>query len=144
MDTIAAINDYIFNYLRADTALTDLMGNSDISEGLAGRSDEYPYIVFAMNPEIARDIPIIVSCDLQVDIWDRPDSGLTTRIFAIREQLIKLLDLHTIILSGEEAKGIRIYANSMGFVLRDPDDEFVQHMITTWTLRFVRNKDLVY
>jgi len=144
MDTIAAINDYIFDYLRADTTLTDLMENSNISEGLAGRSDEYPYIVFGMNPEIDRNTPIIVSCDLQVDIWNRPSTGLTTQIYEIRGRLVKLLDMHTIALSGGEAKGVRIYANSMGFVLRDPDDEFVQHMITTWTLRFVRSEDLVY
>jgi len=144
MDTIAAINDYIFNYLNADVTLTNTLGNPSVSEGLAGRSNVYPYIVFGINPTINPDAPVIVSGDLQIDIWDRPDSGLTTRIFEIRCQLIKLLDLHTIVLGGEEAKGIRIYADSMGFVLHDPDDEFVQHMIMLFTLRYVRSEDLVY
>lgn len=144
MDTIEAINDYIFDYLRANTTLTDLLGNSNISEGLAGRSDVYPYIVFAINPGVSPDTPIVVSCDLQIDIWDKPDNGLTTRIFRTRGQLIKLLDQHTFTLDGNEAKGIRIYLNSMGVIIRDPDDEFVLHMVTTWSLRFVRNEDLVY
>ena len=144
MDTIAAINSYLFDYLNDDVTLTGTLGNPGVSEGLASRADDYPYIVFAMNPTVNPDTPIIVSCDLQIDIWDKPDSGLTTRIFEIRSQLIKLLDLHTFALDGDEAKAIRIYADSMGFVLKDPDDEFVQHMITTWSLRFIRNSDLVY
>lgn len=144
MDTIRAINHYIFGYLRGKEPLTELLGNQNISEGLANRSNDYPYIVFAINPEISPDTPVIVSCDLQIDIWDKPDSGLTTRIFEIRGQLIKSLDQYTFVLEGGEAKGIRIYADSMGFVLRDPDDEFIQHMVTTWTLRFVRSGDLAY
>lgn len=120
------------------------MGNLNIREGLANRSDTYPYIVYALNPDIDFETPIVVSCDLQIDIWDKPDTGLTTRIFEIRGRLIKLLDQYTFTLDGEEAKGLRIYLNSMGFVLRDPDVEFVQHIIMLYTLRYVRNLDLVY
>lgn len=144
MDTVRVINSYIFTYLRADTTLTDLMGNSNIHEGLAGRSSDYPYIVFALSPGINPDTPLIANCSFQVDIWDKPTTGLTSRIFEIRGQLIKLLDQHTFTLDGDEAKGIRIFLDSMGIILRDPDDEFIQHMITGWTLRFVRSGDLVY
>lgn len=145
MDTVRAINHEIFNYLRADTILTsDLMGNSNIREGLAGRSDNYPYIVYAINPSISPDTPIVADCDFQVDIWDRPDNKLTTRICEIRGRLIKLLDQHVFILDGNEAKGIRVYLDSMGPILRDPDDEFIQHIVMLFTLRFIRNKDLVY
>jgi len=145
MDTVRAINDYIFTYLRADTVLTnDLMGNSNVHEGLAGRSSDYPYIVFAINPEINPNTPLIANCDFQVDIWDRPDDGLTSRIFEIRGRLIKLLDQYDFILDGNEAKGIRIFLDSMGIILRDPDDEFIQHMVMLFTLRFVRKEDLVY
>lgn len=144
MDTIRAINAYLFGYLRADTTLTDLMGNNNIREGLANRSDIYPYIVYAINPDVSFDTPIIVNCDLQVDIWDKPNTGLTTRIFEIRNRLVKLLDRHTFTLDGGEAKGLRIYLNSMGFVMRDPEVEFVQHMIMLFTLRYVRSEDLVF
>jgi len=145
LDTIRAINHEIFDYLKGDTILTkDLMGNSNISEGLSFRSDDYPYIVFAIDPSIASDTPVIANCGFQVDIWDRPDSKLTTRIFEIRGRLIKLLDQHTFTLSGNEAKGIRIHLDSMGFIQRDPDDEFIQHIVMLLTLRFIRNEDLVY
>ena len=144
MDTVRAINSYIFTYLRADTTLTGLMSNSNIHEGLAGRSSNYPYIVFAISPEINHNTPIIANCSFQVDVWDKPAGGLTSRIFEIRGRLIRLLDQHTFALDGDEAKGIRIYLDSMGIILRDPDDEFLQHMITVWTLRFVRKEDLVY
>ena len=143
MDTIRSINSHLFNYLRTDTILTtDLMGNTNISVGLANRSATYPYIVFDINPDISFDTPIVVDCDLQVDIWN--SSSLTTQIFEIRNRLIKLLDQHDFTLDGGEAKGLRIYLNSMGFVLRDPDVEFVQHIIMLFTLRYVRNEDLVY
>lgn len=144
MDTVRAINHEIFDYLRADTTLTDLMGNSNIREGLASRSDDYPYIVFAIDPNILPDTPVMANCSFQVDIWDRPDNKLTTRIYEIRGRLIKLLDQHMLALDGSEAKGIRIYLDSMGFIQRDPDDEFIQHMVTTWSLRFARSEDLVY
>ena len=49
METVRALNHKIFTYLRADTTLTDLMGNSNIREGLANRSDTYPYIVYAID-----------------------------------------------------------------------------------------------
>jgi len=145
VDTIAAINDYLFTYLRADTTLTDdLMGNSNIHEGLSYRSKVFPYVIFAINPDIDLETPVVVDCDLQVDVWDKPDNGLTTRIFGIRNRLIKLLDQHTFTLTGDEAKGIRIYLNSMGFVQRDPDNEFVMHIIMLFTLRYIRSEDLVY
>ena len=51
LDTIRAINHEIFDYLKADTTLTDLMGNSNIREGLAFRSDTYPYIRYDINPK---------------------------------------------------------------------------------------------
>lgn len=145
MDTIAAINHYLFDYLRADTILTDdLMGNSNIRVGLANRSDKFPYVVFDINPDIDFDTPIVVSADLQVEIWNKPSNKLTTQIYGIRNRLIKLLDQHTFTLDGNEAKGLRIYLNSMGFVLRDPDVEFVQHIIMLSTLRYIRSEDLVY
>lgn len=144
MDTIRAINAYLFKYLREDTILTDLMGNLNVREGLANRSDVYPYIVYSINPDVNFETPIIVNSDLQVDIWDKPSTGLTTRIFEIRGRLIKILDQHTFTLDGGEAEGLRIYLNSMGFVMRDPDVEFVQHMIMLCTLRYVRSEDLVY
>ncbi len=144
MDTIRAINDYIFTYLRADITLIDLLGNYNIHEGLAHRSSDYPYIVFALSPEISPDTPLVADCSFQTDIWDKPADGLTSRIFEIRGRLIKLLDQHTFILDGNEAKGIRIFLDSMGVILRDPDDEFIQHMVTGWSLRFIRSGDLVY
>lgn len=145
METIRAINKSLFDYLRADTTLTDdLMENNNIRVGLANRSDQYPYIVFDINPDIALDTPVVVDCDLQFDIWNKPDNHLTTQIYEIRGRLIKLLDQYTFTLTGEEAKGLRIYLNSMGFVLRDPDVEFVQHIIMLFTLRYVRSEDLVY
>lgn len=144
MDTIAAINDYMFTYLRADTTLTTLMGNSNIQAGLAYRSKVFPYIVFALNPEVNFETSIVVNCDFQVDIWDKPDNGVTTRIYAIRNRLIKLLDKHTFSLDSDEAKGIRIYLNSLGIVLRDPDTEFVLHAIMLSSLRYIRNEDLIY
>ena len=145
MDTVRALNHKIYEYLRADTAtLIDLMGNSNIREGLAFRSDDYPYIVFAIDPSINSDTPVIANCGFQVDIWDKPDNKLTTRIFEIRGRLIELLDQHTFALDGGEAKGIRVYLDGMGFIQRDPDDEFIQHIVTIWTLRYVRSGDLVY
>jgi len=144
LDTIAAINDYMFTYLRADTTLTTLMGNSNIQAGLAYRSKVFPYIVFALNPEVNFETSIVVNCDFQVDIWDKPDNGVTTRIYAIRNRLIKLLDKHTFSLDSDEAKGIRIYLNSLGIVLRDPDTEFVLHAIMLSSLRYIRNEDLIY
>jgi hypothetical protein len=144
MDTIRAINHEIFDYLRADTTLTDLMGNSNVREGLAFRSDDYPYIVYAINPNIPSNTPVIANCNFQTDIWDRPDSKLTNRIYEIRGRLIKLLDQHTFTLDGSEAKGIRVYLDSSGIILRDPDDEFIQHIVMTYTLRYTRSEDLVY
>lgn len=145
MDTVRALNHKIFAYLREDpTLIDDLMGNSNVREGLANRSDIYPYIVYAINPDILPDTPVIANCGFQIDIWDKPTNGLTTRIFEIRGRLVKLLDQHTFTLGGGEAKGIRVYLDSMGIVLRDPDVEFVQHMIMLFTLRYVRSEDLVY
>lgn len=144
MDTVRALNHKIFDYLRADTTLTDLMGNFNVREGLANRSDEYPYIVYAIDPNITPDTPVIANCGFQIDIWDKPDNNLTTRIFEIRGRLVKLLDQHMFTLDGDEAKGIRVYLDSMGFVLRDPDDEFIKHIVMLFTLRYVRSGDLVY
>ena len=144
MDTIRAVNNYIFSYLKADTTLTTLLGNNNIREGLANRSDTYPYIVFAVNPSVNFDTPIVVDCDLQIDVWDKPNNNLTTRIFEIRSRLIKLLDQHTFALDGGEAKGLRIYLNSMGIILRDPDVEFVQHLVMLLSLRYLRSEDLVF
>jgi len=143
LDAIRAINHGIFNYLRTDEELAIFMGNSNIHEGLASRSSEYPYIVFAINPSLTPDTPVIVKCDFQIDIWDKPDNNLTTRINEIRGRLVLLLDQHIFILSGGEAKGIRTYLDSYGIILRDPDAEFVQHMVTLWSLRFVRSVDLL-
>jgi len=144
LDTVRAINYKIFDYLRDDGDLTDLMGNLNIREGLAFRSDNYPYVVYAIDPTIAPDTPVIANCGFQVDIWDKPDNKLTTRIYEIRGRLIKLLDQHLFTLDGDEAKGIRVYLDSMGFIQKDPDDEFIQHVVMLLTLRFVRNRDLVY
>lgn len=152
MDTIRAINHAILKHLVEDNDLTTLMGNTNINEGLAGRSDVYPYIVYAVDPHVPPETPVVADCGFQVDIWDRPEDNLTVRIYEIRGRLIKLLDQHILALyedvskemTGEEAQGIRIYLNSMGVILRDPDDEFVQHIVTIWTLRFIRSEDLVY
>ena len=145
IDTIAAINSYLFTYLREDTILTDdLLGNNNIRVGLANRSDVYPYVVFDINPDVNFDTPIVVNSDLQVDIWNKPDNHLTTQIYGIRNRLIKLLDQHAFALDEGEAKGLRIYLNSMGFVGRDPDVEFVQHIIMLFSLRYIRSEDLVY
>jgi len=130
--------------LRADTTLATLLGNSNIREGLAGRSSVYPYIVFAISPNVAFDTPLIANCGLQVDIWDKPIDGLSSRIFEIRGRLIKLLDQHDFFLDGNEAKGIRIFLDSMGIIFYDPDDEFIRHLIMLFTLRFIRCGDLVY
>jgi hypothetical protein len=120
------------------------MGNTNIMEGLARRSEDYPYIVFSVTPSIVAGTPAIVNCDLQIDVWDKPDNGLTETIYETKGRLIKLLDCKTLSLNGEEAKGIRIFLDSTSEVLRDPDEEFVLHVVTLWTLRFVRNEDLVY
>ena len=144
MDTIRAINHEVFDYLKADATLIGLMGNSNIREGLAFRGDTYPYVLYDINPNILSDTPVVVNCDFQVDIWNRPDNGLTTEIYEIRGRLIKLLDQHTFSLDGNEAKGIRVYLNAMGPIFRDPDDEFIQHLVMLFTLRFIRSGDLVY
>ncbi|GAI88985.1 unnamed protein product, partial [marine sediment metagenome] len=65
MDTMRAINHAIFNYLRTDDTLTILMGNANIHEGLAYRSDEFPYIIYAFNPTISPDTPVVADSDLQ-------------------------------------------------------------------------------
>lgn len=144
METVRAINHKMYAYLRADTTLTDLMGNSNIQEGLAVRSDTFPYIVYALDPSITPDTPVVANCGFQLDIWDKPTNGLTTRIFEVRGRLVKLLDQHTFTLDGGEAKGIRVYLDSMGPVLRDPDVEFLFHIVMLCTLRYVRSGDLVY
>jgi hypothetical protein len=144
METIRAINHELFDYLRNDSELASIMGNTNIREGLATRSEDYPYIVFSISPTILVDTPVIANCDLQIDIWDKADNGSTEKIYETKGRLIKLLDCKTLSLDGGEVKGARIFLDSTSEVLRDPDEEFVLHVATLWTLRFVRSEDLVY
>ena len=143
MDVIAAINKEIFDYLRADVILTDdpvegIMGNKNISVGRALRSDKFPYITFGIRPFVNPLMPLLGTGTLEIHLWDK--SSLMTRINKMRNRLIWLMDLHEFLVSGEEAKGVRVFFDSSDMI--DEEEEFIQHLVILWTVKYIRKSNI--
>jgi len=142
MDVIRAINTEIFDYLRDDGILTDnpvggIMGNKNIRIGRALRSDIFPYITFGIRFFVNPLMPLLGTGTLETHLWDK--NNLTSRVYEMRDRLIKLLDLRDFALSGEEAKGVRIFLDSSDMI--EEEEEFIQHMVILWTVKYIRSAE---
>ena len=142
MDIIAAINAEIFNYLRADDTLlgnlVGIMGNNNIRVGRALRSDVFPYITFGIRPFVDPLMPLLGTGTLETHLWDK--HNLMTRVNNMRDRLIWLMDLHEFTLSGEEAKGVRIFFDSSDMI--EEEEEFIQHLVILWTVKYIRKSNI--
>lgn len=142
MDVIAAINKEIFDYLRADDTLegnlAGIMGNNNIQVGRALRSDTFPYITFGIRPFVDPLMPLLGTGTLETHLWDK--GGLRTRINGMRNRLIWLMDLHGFTLSGDEAKGVRIFFDSSDMI--EEEEEFIQHFVILWTVKYIRKSNI--
>ena len=142
MDVIAAINKAIFNYLRVDKTLpgnlAGIMGNKNIRVGRALRSDVFPYITFGIRPFVDPLMPLLGTGTLEIHLWDK--SSLTTRVNSMRDRLIWLMDLHEFTLSGEEAKGVRIFFDSSDMI--DEEEEFIRHLVILCTVKYIRKSNI--
>jgi len=138
MDVIAAINKEIFDYLRADETLVGIMGNNNIRVGRALRSDVFPYITFGIRPFVDPLMPLLGTGTLETHLWDK--GGLMTRVNNMRDRLIKLMDLHEFPISGEEAKGVRIFFDSSDMI--EEEEEFIQHLVILWTVKYIRKSNI--
>ena len=142
MDVIAAINEEIFDYLRADDTaegnLVGIMGNSNIHVGRALRSDKFPYVTFGIRPFVDPLMPLLGTGTLETHLWDK--SNLMTRINKMRNRLIWLMDLHEFTLSGEEAKGVRIFFDSSDMI--EEEEEFIQHLVILYTVKYIRKSNI--
>ena len=142
MDVIAAINEGIFNYLRDDKTLpgnlAGIMGNNNIHVGRALRSDKFPYVTFGIRPFVDPLMPLLGTGTLETHLWDK--SNLMTRINKMRNRLIWLLDLHEFTLSGEEAKGVRIFFDSSDMI--EEEEEFIQHLVILYTVKYIRKSNI--
>jgi len=142
MDVIAAINKAIFDYLRADDTLlgnlAGIMGNKNIRVGRALRSDVFPYITFGIRPFVDPLMPLLGTGTLETHLWDK--SSLMTRINKMRDRLIWLIDLHEFTLSGEEAKGVRIFFDSSDMI--EEEEEFIQHLVILYTVKYIRKTNI--
>jgi len=142
MDVIAAINKEIFDYLRADNTaegnLVEIMGNNNIRVGRALRSDVFPYITFGIRPFVDPLMPLLGTGTLETHLWDK--SSLMTRINNMRDRLIKLMDLHEFSLSGEEAKGVRIFFDSSDMI--EEEEEFIRHLVILYSVKYVRKSNI--
>ena len=142
MDVIAAINAEIFSYLRADDNaegnLVRIMGNSNIHVGRALRSDVFPYVTFGIRPFVDPLMPLLGTGTLETHLWDK--HNLMTRINNMRDRLIWLMDLHEFSLSGEEAKGVRIFFDSSDMI--EEEEEFIQHLVILYTVKYIRKSNI--
>ena len=138
MDIIAAINAEIFDYLRADETLVGIMGNNNIRVGRAQRSDVFPYITFGIRPFVDPLMPLLETGTLETHLFDK--SSLTTRINNMRDRLIKLMDLHEFSLSGEEAKGVRVFFDSSDMI--EEEEEFIRHLVILFTCKYIRKSNI--
>jgi len=138
MDVIAAINKEIFDYLRADDTLIGIMGNNNIHVGRALRSNVFPYITFGIRPFVDPLMPLLGTGTLETHLWDK--SSLMTRVNKMRNRLIWLMDLHEFNLSGEEAKGVRIFFDSSDMI--EEEEEFVRHLVILWTVKYIRKSNI--
>jgi len=142
MDVIAAINKEIYIYLRADDTLegnlAGIMGNNNINVGRALRSDTFPYVTFGIRPFVDPLMPLLGTGTLETHLWYK--GGLRTRINGMRNRLIWLMDLHAFTLSGEEAKGVRIFFDSSDMI--EEEEEFMQHLVILYTVKYIRKSNI--
>lgn len=142
MDVIAAINAEIFRYLRADDTLegnlVGIMGNKNIRVGRALRSDVFPYITFGIRPFVDPLMPLLGTGTLETHLWDK--NSLMTRINNMRDRLIWLMDLHEFPISGDEAKGVRIFFDSSDMI--EEEEEFIQHLVILYTVKYIRKTNI--
>jgi len=141
MDVIAAINKEIFNRLRGNTEgsiLTVVMGNNNIRVGRALRSDTFPYVTFGIRSFVDPLMPLLGTGTLEIHLWDK--HSLTTRINNMRDKLIWLMDLHEFTLSGEEAKGVRIFFDSSDMI--EEEEEFIRHLVILCTVKYIRKSNI--
>jgi len=142
MDLIAAINKEIFDYLRADDTLpgnlAGIMGNNNIRVGRALRSDIFPYITFGIRPFVDPLMPLLGTGTLETHLWDK--HNLMTRVNNMRDRLIWLMDLHEFPISGEEAKGVRVFFDSSDMI--EEEEEFIQHLVILWTVKYIRKSNI--
>jgi len=143
MDVIAAINAKIFDYLRDDDALegnlAGIMENSNIRVGRALRSDVFPYITFGIRPFVDPLMPLLGTGTLEFHLWDK--NSLMTRINNMRDRLIWLMDLHEFPISGEEAKGVRIFFDSSDMI--EEEEEFIRHLVVLCTVKYIRRTNII-
>jgi len=142
MDVIAAINEGIFDYLRADDTaegnLVGIMGNKNIRVGRALRSDVFPYITFGIRPFVDPLMPLLGTGTLETHLWDK--HSLMTRVNNMRDRLIWLMDLHEFSLSKEEAKGVRIFFDSSDMI--EEEEEFIRHLVILCTVKYIRKSNI--
>jgi len=142
MDVIAAINKEIFDYLRSDETLegnlVGIMGNKNIRVGRALRSDVFPYITFGIRPFMDPLMPLLGTGTLETHLWDK--HNLMTRVNNMRNRLIWLMDLHEFLISGEEAKGVRIFFDSSDMI--EEEEEFIQHLVILYTVKYIRKSNI--
>ena len=138
IDTNRAINGAILTYLLADSTLISTMGNSNIRVGEGIRSDSFPYMSYSIKGSIDVASGIIMGGIIEFHLWDKKD--LTDRIYEMRGRIIKILDKEMFVLSGGEAKGVRLYYDSDVMI---PDDgEFIRHIAILFTIKYLRSGDL--
>ena len=138
MDVIAAINKEIFDYLRDDEALLEIMGNNNIHVGRALRSDVFPYITFGIRPFVDPLMPLLGTGTLETHLWDK--HNLTTRVNNMRNRIIWLMDLHEFPILGEEAKGVRTFFDSSDMI--EEEEEFIQHLVILYTVKYIRKSNI--
>jgi len=138
MDVIRSINHEIWSYLKADDPLEEIMGNRNIRIGRALRSDVFPYIVFGLRPFVDPLMPLLGTGTLEVHLWDKNE--LLTRVYEMRDRMIKLLDLHVFSLSGGEAEGVRIFFDSSDMI--EDETEFIQHLVILYTVKYIRKSNI--
>jgi len=142
MDVIAAINKAIFDYLRADDTLegnlAGIMGNKNIRVGRALRSDVFPYITFGIRPFVDSLMPLLGTGTLETHLWDK--HNLMTRVNNMRNRLIWLMDLHEFTISGNEAKGVRVFFDSSDMI--EEEEEFIQHLVILCTVKYIRKSNI--
>lgn len=134
MDSILAVLTEVFNELRDDVELNDIMGDVRITNVWASPDAEFPYLVYRLNT-MPQDPPIVTQGTLTLDIWDYQQTA--TRLYEMRRRIIELLDQQRF--ENDDCGVIRLFK---GMDMDIPEDtQYVWHRTIDFRVRYTRNTE---
>jgi len=144
MDVKAALITALAEHLMADPTLKELFKLDGEVEGTvrvryqwAVQDENFPYLVHTADLLTQEDW-LTSEASYVLDIWDHGQNA--SRMLAIRERLLELLNRERLALAGGEATGIRIYYDGESEV-PEPEPE-IWRLTTSWTIRFFRDAEV--